>query len=257
VLPNVSDPASGVIVAMRAVYETFAISFPTVLDATLSRMTLEKGNVRLARWSRRLLDQAGVKLTVEGEENVACDKPYVIMSNHASHYDVPILFQAWPGTMRMVAKTELYRVPVFGPALTAAGFIEIDRSNRERAIASLRVARERLAQNISVWIAPEGTRSRTGEIGAFKKGGFVLAMETELPIVPVGVAGSREILPAGTRLVNRGARVHVVIGKPIAAPPLSAGNDARDALMREVRLALEEAYRRARRVLEAVGANGG
>ena len=234
---------------MRAVYETFAISVPTVVDAMTSRATIARSNVRLESWSRKLLEQAGVVLTFEGRENVAHDKPYVVMSNHASHYDVPILFQSWPGTMRMVAKTELYKVPLFGRAMTAAGFIEIDRSNRERAIASLEVARERLAHGVSVWIAPEGTRSRDGSISAFKKGGFILAMETGLPIVPVGIAGSREILPAGTRRVHRGARVLVAIGKPIAAPPLSAGNEARDRLMAEVRAAVETNYTRAQQAL--------
>jgi 1-acyl-sn-glycerol-3-phosphate acyltransferase len=237
------------LIALRAVYETFAISAPTVVDASFSRMTVEKGDERLLRWSRRLLEQAGVVLTVEGQDRVERGKPYVVMSNHASHYDVPILFQSWPSTIRMVAKTELYRVPVFGAAMTAAGFIEIDRSNRDRAIASLNVARERLAKGISVWIAPEGTRSRTGEIGTFKKGGFVLAMETELPILPVGIAGSRDILPAGTRAVQRGVRVHVVLGKPIAPPPLSSRNDSRDRLMAEVRTAIEAAHARGAEVL--------
>ncbi|MEI8256425.1 MAG: lysophospholipid acyltransferase family protein [Deltaproteobacteria bacterium] len=239
----------GAVLALRAVYETLAISVPTVADGDFSRETVARSNARLTLWSRRLLAQAEVDLTVEGQEHLEPGRPYVVMSNHASHYDVPVLFQAWPGTMRMVAKTELYRVPVFGRAMTAAGFIEIDRSNRERAIASLKIARERLAMGISVWIAPEGTRSRTGELKPFKKGGFMLAMETGLSVAPVGIVGSRDILPVGTRWVQPGARVHVVIGRPISVPPLASGHDARDRLMAEVRAAIEAAAARGREVL--------
>ncbi len=245
-----SQAGHGAILALRAVYETLAISVPTVADGAFTRETMVRSDERLARWSRRLLEQAEVRLTVEGQQHVEPGRPYVVMSNHASHYDVPVLYQAWPGTMRMVAKTELYRVPLFGRAMTSAGFIEIDRSNRERAIASLKVARQRLAMGISVWIAPEGTRSRTGELKPFKKGGFMLAMETGLAVTPVGIVGSRDILPVGHRWVRVGARVHVTIGRPIAAPVLTAeGNGARDRLMAEVRTAIDAAMARGRDVL--------
>jgi 1-acyl-sn-glycerol-3-phosphate acyltransferase len=150
----------------------------------------------------------------------------------------------------MVAKTELYRVPIFGPAMTAAGFIEIDRSNRERAIASLEIAKQRLAQGVSVWIAPEGTRSRTGELLPFKKGGFMLAMDTALPILPVGIVGSRDILPANGRLVQKGVRVHVAIQAPIEPPPPDAASTARDELMNRVRSAIERGVREARGALD-------
>jgi 1-acyl-sn-glycerol-3-phosphate acyltransferase len=242
--------------ALRAVYETFMISAPTVIDASFDRMTVQKGNERLSRWARRLVEQAGVQLTVSGLEHVVPGRPYVVMSNHQSHYDIPLLFRVFPGTIRMVAKTELFRVPVFGGAMRAAGFIEIDRSNRTRAFASLRVARERLAEGISIWIAPEGTRSRTGELQPFKKGGFVLALETGLPIVPVAIVGSRDILPPHTSAVRKGARVHIAFQPPITPPAGDTGPSARAALMAEVRQAIERGLEEGRARLAAAGSSG-
>jgi 1-acyl-sn-glycerol-3-phosphate acyltransferase len=230
----VIDDVRGTLLALRAMYETLEISAPTVAEALVSRVTREKCDVRLERWSRRLLAQAEVDLTVSGREHIVPGKPYVVMSNHASHYDVPILFQAFPGTLRMVAKTELFRIPIFGGALTAAGFVEIDRSNSKRAIASLNAAREHLAKGVSIWIAPEGTRSRTGELGRFKKGGFMLAIDAELPVLPVGIAGSRDVLAAHGRVVRRGARVHVTFRPPVEHPRGENGAAARDALMASV-----------------------
>ena len=123
----------GVGVSFAAVYETFRISFPTVFDSVREgTVPLERSDQRLDDWSRRILEHAEIKLTVAGKENAVT--PSVVMSNHQSHFDVPCIYQAWPARLRMVAKSELFKVPVFSQAMTAAGFIEIDRSNRERAI---------------------------------------------------------------------------------------------------------------------------
>src|SRR5688500_16772309 len=116
---------NGIFLSVRAMYETFAISAPTVVEAARSRVTFDVVESRLARWSRRLLEQADITMTVSGAEHVARGRPYIVMSNHLSLYDVPVLFQALPTTVRMVTKTELFRIPVFGPALKIAGFIEI------------------------------------------------------------------------------------------------------------------------------------
>jgi 1-acyl-sn-glycerol-3-phosphate acyltransferase len=241
--------ALGLIRAVRGMYETLAISAPTVVDSMRGVMTIERGNQRLSRWSRRLLEQAGVDWTSSGQEHLRAGQPYVLMSNHQSHYDIPLMFQTFPGTLRMVAKTELFKVPIWGHAMEASGFIEVDRGNRERAIQHLRKAHERLASGISVWIAPEGTRSRTGELQPFKKGGFVLAMETQTPVVPVGIIGSRNILPARGAVVRTGARVHVTYGAPINAPGMEAGSEARAAFIAEVRARIEQAMDESRSAL--------
>jgi 1-acyl-sn-glycerol-3-phosphate acyltransferase len=216
--------------------ETARICVPTIVEGAFGRMTWEKGNRRLESWSKHLLDQAAIDLEVRGGEKLGARDAFVVMSNHQSHYDIVVLFQALRRPLRMVAKTELYRIPLVGPAMRAAGFIEVDRSRRERAIASLRHATSVLRSGISVWIAPEGTRSENGVLGPFKKGGFHLAVETAHPILPVTIHGTRAVLVKGTRRVHRGAHVRVDIGEPIDAA--GYGHARRKELMRVVREAI-------------------
>ena len=137
-----------------------------------------------------------MRVHVEGRDHMADGATYLVMSNHQSLYDVPVIFYVIGPNVRMITKVELFSVPIFGPALREAGFIAVDRSNRAKAIASLAIAKETLASGVHVWIAPEGTRSRTGELLPFKKGGFALALETGLPIRPVSVRGTRDALRA-------------------------------------------------------------
>jgi 1-acyl-sn-glycerol-3-phosphate acyltransferase len=244
----------GYALALAGMAETLAISVPTVVDALRGRVTLEACDARLARWSRRLLEQAEVQLETFGLEALGLGEgagrangasgaggprareTFVVMSNHRSVYDIPVLFQAFPRTLRMVTKTELFKIPVWGPAMRAAGFIEIDRKNRARAIASLAVARARLESGVNVWIAPEGTRSRDGTLREFKKGGFLLALETGLRILPVGLRGTEEILQSGSFDVRKGTRVEVHFGTPI--DPRDYGMERRDALSAATREAI-------------------
>jgi 1-acyl-sn-glycerol-3-phosphate acyltransferase len=115
----------------------------------------------------------------------------------------------------MVAKTELFKVPIWGRAMRAGGMIEVDRSDRARAIASLRRAGEAIADGVSIGIAPEGSRTRDGKVGPLKKGGFHLALETGAAILPVAINGSYNILPPETIRMRRGVAVSVLIGEPI------------------------------------------
>lgn len=208
---------SGLTLAVRGMAETLAISAPTVIEAFQGRVQRPICDERLARWSRRLLEQAEVDLEVHGYEQVPKDETFILMSNHRSLYDIPVLFQAFPRTLRMVAKSELFRVPIWGQAMRIAGFIEVDRKNRVRAIESLRAARATLDSGVNVWIAPEGTRSRTGALARFKTGGFMLAIETGKRILPVAIRGTEKILPADGAVVRRGAHVRVDLGEPVDA----------------------------------------
>jgi len=223
-----------VIDAVAIVFETFRISLPTVIDAWTGRLTREKVDSRLRSWARKLLDRADVHLDVHGRDAVDWARTYVVMSNHQSHFDVPIACSLVPGSLRFIAKKELYAIPVFGRALRESGMICIDRGNRDSAIASLREAAEAIHRGVNVWIAPEGTRSRTGALGPLKKGGFFLAQETETPIVPLCIDGAFAILPPKTRAIAKGKTVRVTFGRPIA----TAGRD-RAELMAE----LERFYR--------------
>jgi 1-acyl-sn-glycerol-3-phosphate acyltransferase len=153
------------------------------------------------------------------------------MSNHQSHLDIPVLYATLPSpTIRMLAKKELFRIPFWGRGLRAAEFVEVDRSNHARAVQSIEHAAALVRDGVSIYLAPEGTRSRDGRIGPLKKGGFHLALGTGTPIVPVAVAGTLDILPRGGRAMNTGRPVRVRIGAPIAPE----GRDLED-LMREVR----------------------
>jgi 1-acyl-sn-glycerol-3-phosphate acyltransferase len=204
-----------IVATASAVAHTLAISAPTVLDAYLGRLTRQRCDDRLAWWARGVLAAAHVEVRIEGSERVP-PRPVVFMSNHGSHLDVPILFVACPGSLRMVAKAELFRVPIWGRAMKEAGFVSVDRSgDRDKARTAMEEAARIIRSGTSVWIAPEGTRSRDGALGRLKRGGFRLAIATETPIVPVHIRGAREILPAGSRFLNEGGTVEVRFGDVI------------------------------------------
>jgi 1-acyl-sn-glycerol-3-phosphate acyltransferase len=151
------------------------------------------------------------------------------MSNHQSLLDIPVLAVSVPGSVRFVAKKELFRVPVWGPAMRAARIISIDRQNRRSAIDSLRDAAQVLREGIHIWIAPEGTRSLDGKIGPLKKGGFMLALDTGTPILPMTISGTRHVRrPHDTQIV-KGVHVDVFFGQPI-----SVDGRSRDDLVSEV-----------------------
>jgi 1-acyl-sn-glycerol-3-phosphate acyltransferase len=205
-----------------AVLRTFSVSAQALADAVVGRLTVARADDHLRLWSRRLVERADVDLIVEGIEHAPRDRACVYMSNHQSHYDIPILFSVIPGSLRMVAKQELFRIPVFGRALRQAGFVCVDRSgDRQKAEAAMREAADAIARGISVWMAPEGTRSLDGRLGKLKKGGFLLAQQTRAEIVPIAIDGSRAIIPKHTTLVRRGVPVRIVFGRPISV----AGKD--------------------------------
>jgi 1-acyl-sn-glycerol-3-phosphate acyltransferase len=226
--------------SVRNVYETLAISFPTMLEAFGGRVTREVCDERLARWSRAVVENARIDVHVAGRENLTDGDTYLVMSNHQSHYDIPVLFYVMGPNLRMIAKKELFGVPIFGNALRAAGFVEIDRGDRNAAIRNLAQAHALLASGTHVWIAPEGTRSTTGKLGPFKKGAFYLALNAELPILPVSLRGTRDVLPAHGLLSTEGQRVQVTFHPKVDPRPyVSAGKEGRQQLMDKVRAILE------------------
>lgn len=226
--------------SMRAVGITARICFPTVADSLKKRVSLDECDQRLEWWSRELLRQAGVELHVRGTENLPpIDQAVVVMSNHRSYYDVPTVFCVVPGRLRMVAKKELFRVPIFGTAMLAAGFVKIDRDKRDRAIASLRASERLLAQGTRVWIAPEGTRSKDGRLGPFKAGGFHMALEAQVPILPLAIQGTEQVMGADSISVTKGAKVSVQILPPIDVT--AYGRAQRKELMAHVRREIAQA----------------
>jgi len=191
------------------------ITAPTLME--LARGSVERAAIdERARWfGRRVVEVLDVKLEASGAENVP-SRAVVYMSNHQSHLDIPILYATLPSpTIRMLAKAELFRIPLWGRGLRAAEFIEVDRSNHGRAVQSIEHAARLLRDGVSIYLAPEGTRSIDGRIGKLKKGGFHLALETGASIVPVAICGTIGILPRGHRTMRSGQRVRVQIGPPI------------------------------------------
>jgi len=207
------------------------VTAPSIVDMVRGELPRAAVDER-ARWfGRRVIELLDIRLDARGAEQVPAGRAYVYMSNHQSHLDIPVLYATLPSpTIRMLAKTELFRIPVWGRGLRAAEFIEVDRSNHVRAIRSIETAAELLRDGVSIYLAPEGTRSRDGRIGPLKKGGFHLALSTRAPIVPVAVSGTLDILPRGSRAMRTGLPVRVTIGAPIAVE----SHDL-EGLMRDVR----------------------
>ncbi|MGA6105954.1 lysophospholipid acyltransferase family protein [Pseudomonas solani] len=169
-------------------------------------------------WSRGLLRLVRVRLSVHGSLPDFNDgRRYLILCNHSSHYDIPASFVALPGSIRMLAKQELSRLPFLGAAMKAGEFPFIDRHNRERALADLHKARQMMESGIVLWAAPEGTRSKDGQLQRFKKGCFHLALDTDAVIVPVAIRGIHQVLPARTWRFNLGLPVSLHVGEPIDA----------------------------------------
>jgi 1-acyl-sn-glycerol-3-phosphate acyltransferase len=206
-----------IIDSVRVLGAMARITAPSLVE--LARGDLDRATVdERARWfGRRVVELLGIDLVATGVERVPPGRAYVYMSNHQSHLDIPVLYATLPSpTIRMLGKKELFRIPLWGRGLRAAEFIEVDRSNHARAVKSIQHAAELIRDGVSIWIAPEGTRSRDGRIGKLKKGGFHLASDTSTPIVPVAIRGTIDILPRGSRVMHTGKRVTVTIGAPIA-----------------------------------------
>lgn len=219
--------------ALLTCVDTFRTCAPTVLEAMFRRVPREECTRRLREWGERVVRHTGIDVHVHGLEHVNPDVPYVVMSNHQSHYDIFVLFNAFPGVFRMVSKVELSRVPILGGAMQEAEFIFLDRGDHAHARSALRLAAERVRTGLGVWIAPEGTQSKDGTLLPFKKGGFILAMETGVPILPVTIEGTRHVLPAKTMHVRSGQRVDVTFHPPIDTRDYS--HERRDDLIARVR----------------------
>ncbi len=196
-------------------------------------------------WARGLTDAAGVTdFIVQGVEVLYDGAPYVLMANHESHLDPPSFIRASDRPIGFLTKKELERIPVFGWALRRTGHVFIDRKNRDQSHASIARAAEAVREGRCILVFPEGTRGQADDLLPFKKGGFVLALEARVSIVPCGIAGTRQILPAHSKFVNQRGPVALVFGDPI--PTHGHTHQGKGRLMDEVRttiLALREQAR--------------
>ncbi|MCU0293683.1 MAG: 1-acyl-sn-glycerol-3-phosphate acyltransferase [Thermoanaerobaculaceae bacterium] len=187
-------------------------------------------------WARIILWVALVRLRVEGGNRVPRDGPVVFMANHESWLDIPVLLASIPVQVRFLAKKSLFGIPFLGWAMTAMGFIPVDRQNRREAVKSFEEAAQRIRTGRSVLLFPEETRTRDENLLPFQRGGFLIAIKAGIPIVPVGLDGPRRCLARSSYLLRPG-RVTVRFGEPI--PTAGLGVTAKDSLMAQVHDAME------------------
>lgn len=188
-------------------------------------------------WSNTIFLAAGVKVTIEGLDRLDRNASYIFMSNHLSHLDTPAFMKKLPFKIRFFVKKELLNIPIFGQAIYMGKHIIIDRKNTESAKRSINDAKKRIKKmGLSILVFPEGTRSKTGKLGEFKKGGFVLAIETGIPIVPIAIEGSFALLPTHTLLIKSGS-INIKVGSPIPVDGYTL--EQKQELMDRVRSAIE------------------
>lgn len=166
-------------------------------------------------WSRTLLGILRTRITVEGTENIDPQQAYVVLSNHQSTSDIWVLMGYLPVNFRWVSKDSLFKLPSIGWAMKAAGYIPLKRENPRSAVQAMKLCKEKLNKNISILIFPEGTRSKDGNIQAFKTGGVKLALEAQKPILPVTIRGTRNIIKKNGWQFNIAQEVEIIIDKPI------------------------------------------
>lgn len=208
---------------IKFIFQAVGIVLVTIFYAFLSIsiliITRNKNNFfRLCRqWSGFLLKISGVKVKVQGLENINLDIPYVIVSNHASLFDIPILVSSLPGNVAIIYKHELEKIPLFGWSLKISPYISVKRTEARNANASIEDAVNSISAGTSILVFAEGTRSKTGELQNFKRGAFLLASRSGKPVVPVTIIGSNKIMQKG-ELYFQSSVINIFINQQL--PPL-------------------------------------
>jgi 1-acyl-sn-glycerol-3-phosphate acyltransferase len=214
------DPVAQLGPIRTSVVKIAAALVTAVLGSTAGAVGLvsQPGAARIAHlWGRLCLRLAGVPVKVEGLDHIEDDRRYVIMANHESSLDIVVLLTALPVSveLRFLAKKSLFAIPFLGWAMKSAGFIPVDRENRSTAAATLRQTLDEVDRGGSPLVFPEETWTTDGRLLPFARGGFLVALKSGLPILPIGLEGPRLVLPPGKGLI-RPRRVTVRIGEPIA-----------------------------------------
>lgn len=217
-------------VAAYAAVASSAVVGPIVIALSLSRGRPERPDPLIRAWCNAVLGAAAVREDVAGLENLP-PGTCVLVCNHQSNFDAPFVFARLPKHVRFVAKQELYRIPIFGAAIKAMGNIRVERTGSDGDRKRIEAAIEQVRTRTSILFFAEGTRSTDGKLRSFKKGAAVLAIDAQVPLVPVAVAGAHEITPKGGLWVHSGRPLVLRVGKPI--PTTGLGRGDRDTLTRQ------------------------
>lgn len=216
----------------------FPITFPTAAIAILSTLLDRRYYSWFARlWGRLGVTMAGIKISVSGSELIP-DGPIIVMSNHASNFDILVMQGYFPRPLSWIAKKELFSIPVFGWSMRRGGYIALDRGDGRKALKSMDEAAQKIKSGTSVIIFPEGTRTRDGQLLPFKRGGFLVAIKAGVPVVPVSIVGSFDINPGGSLGLNMGRPVDLKIHAPITLPAGMKRAEAEALLMQRVQDAI-------------------
>ncbi|MDF1578522.1 MAG: lysophospholipid acyltransferase family protein [Desulfurivibrionaceae bacterium] len=199
---------------------TLLTIFWVVVGILLFRVSTSRIKAAPRWWSRVIARSFGVKVEVAGLENLEPGRPYILVANHQSQFDIFALDGYLMVDFRWMAKKELFRIPLVGWGMRLAGSIPIDRSHGRQAMKSLAEAAERIAAGTSVVIFPEGTRTRDGNLQPFKSGGMYLAIKSGVDVAPVALVGGYDVLPKG-RFLPRPGRIMIRVGRPVSSRDFS------------------------------------
>ena len=165
-------------------------------------------------WCRLLCKLNGVKVEIKGLEHLLKNQPQIFISNHQGYFDIFALSGYLPVQIRWVAKSSLFKIPFMGWAMTAAGYIPVTRTDRKKSYQAFLKTVEKVKEGCSVIIFPEGTRSKDGKVGPFKKGSNLIATRANSPMIPVTIVGSGEIIKKGSAMINPGS-VQIILSSPV------------------------------------------
>ena len=210
---------------------TFVLSVIAIITSFFSA-TGNSVHLIARSWAKTILFVSRINVSVKGVSNLESSRPFVYMCNHQSNFDIPILLACLPIQFRWLAKAELFKIPFFAQAMRGAGYMSIDRHNRESALDTIDQAADKVRAGVSVMVFPEGTRSPDGNIGPFKKGGFILSLKAGVPIVPIIIKGARNIMPKGSLYISPG-NIQLIIKRPVDTTNYSL--DIKDELIERVR----------------------
>lgn len=226
-------------VALTAVFVTIPVGSSVIV---ISLFSSKAGAIdKLIRWwARSLVRAAGIDLNIEGVERIDPAKRYILVANHYSYFDIPCILAAIPQPIRFMAKKSLFSIPIFGWALTRSGFVPVDRKNRRTAVKSFDLAAERIRKGNTVVVFPEEGRSHERTMRPFQRGAFLLALKSELEMVPMAIDGTYDVFRVGAKTITPG-RVTIRVGTPIACAGLTLRD--KDRLSSESRAQIRELLR--------------